>query len=90
MIVIRPVEEDGNDVGDDWEVGKQLSQQASQAALEADELALLGLNPVKGLLLYGPVSKTLYGLKSSRCVAKVHIVPNFALNNPLPAWMWVS
>ena len=54
--VIRPVEEDGNDIEDDWEVGKQLSQQASQASLEADELALLGLNPVKGLLLYGPVS----------------------------------
>ncbi len=55
--VIRPVEEDGNAIeSDDWGVGKQLSQQASQAALEADELALLGLTPVKGLLLYGPVS----------------------------------
>lgn len=53
--VIRPVEEDGNEIDDDFEVGKELTQQASQAALEADELALLGLSPVKGLLLYGPV-----------------------------------
>ena len=30
------------------------SRQLSLAALEAEELALLGLNPVKGLLLYGP------------------------------------
>ena len=30
------------------------SRQLSLAALEAKELALLGLNPVKGLLLYGP------------------------------------
>jgi len=53
--VIRPVDEDGNNADDDWEVGKQLSYQATQAALEAEELALLGLSPVKGLLLYGPV-----------------------------------
>ncbi|KAL7468258.1 hypothetical protein ACHAXS_008485, partial [Conticribra weissflogii] len=32
------------------------SKQLSMAALEAEELALLGLTPVRGLLLYGPVS----------------------------------
>lgn len=54
--VIRPVDEDGNNkVDDEWDVGRQLSNQASQVALEAEELALLGLTPVKGLLLYGPV-----------------------------------
>ena len=30
------------------------SRQLSMAALEAEELALLGLSPVRGLLLYGP------------------------------------
>ena len=30
------------------------SQQLSRVALEAEELALLGLTPVRGLLLYGP------------------------------------
>mmetsp|Transcript_29018 Transcript_29018/g.33343 ORF Transcript_29018/g.33343 Transcript_29018/m.33343 type:complete len:725 (+) Transcript_29018:186-2360(+) len=54
--VIRPVEEDGDDVDYTFlgESGKESSQATSQAALEADELALLGLTPVKGLLLYGP------------------------------------
>lgn len=32
------------------------SKQLSMAAMEAEELALLGLTPVRGLLLYGPVS----------------------------------
>ena len=31
-----------------------ISRQLSMAALEAEELALLGLSPVRGLLLYGP------------------------------------
>ncbi len=57
--VIRPVDEDGNKVDDEWDVGRQLSNQASQVALEAEELALLGLTPVKGLLLYGPVRTVL-------------------------------
>ena len=52
--VIRPVEEDGNDVDKELGVGKELSQAASQVTLEAEELALLALRPVKGLLLYGP------------------------------------
>jgi hypothetical protein len=65
--VIRPVEEDsetnndgngnnndGNDGNDDDDVIGMTDGQLSQAALEADELALLGLTPVRGLLLYGP------------------------------------
>ena len=52
--MIRPVEEDGNDVDEELGVGKELSQAASQVTLEAEELALLALRPVKGLLLYGP------------------------------------
>jgi len=57
--VIRPVEEDsadtndGNDYNNDDVIG-MTDGQLSQAALEADELALLGLTPVRGLLLYGP------------------------------------
>lgn len=50
--VIRPVDEESGEVISDL-VGKT-DGELMQAALEADELSLLGLTPVKGLLLYGP------------------------------------
>jgi len=48
--VLRPADEDDN-VGDE---GDSTSAQLSLASIEAEELALLGLTPVRGLLLYGP------------------------------------
>ena len=59
--VIRPVDEDSgsfieeqmkNNIEDS--LVAKTSGELSQAALEADELALLGLTPVRGMLLYGP------------------------------------
>lgn len=50
--VIRPVDEDSGEVITDL-VGKT-DGELMQAAMEADELSLLGLTPVRGLLLYGP------------------------------------
>ena len=47
--VLRPAQEDAGKNGED------LTQTAmSMAAMEAEELAVLGLTPVRGLLLYGP------------------------------------
>lgn len=47
--VIRPVDEDANkDSSDDTTTA------LTMAAMEAEELAVLGLTPVRGLLLYGP------------------------------------
>mmetsp|Transcript_15631 Transcript_15631/g.23797 ORF Transcript_15631/g.23797 Transcript_15631/m.23797 type:complete len:426 (+) Transcript_15631:2-1279(+) len=50
--VIRPAEDD-EFVAGGTETSKGPSQ-LSQAAMEAEELAILGLTPVRGLLLYGP------------------------------------
>ena len=50
--VIRPASEDDNNVEED-----ETSSALAVAALEAEELAVLGLTPVKGLLLYGPPGK---------------------------------
>jgi vesicle-fusing ATPase len=47
--VIRPAEDQSQ--GDD---GDKTTNELSTAALEAEELSLLGLSPVRGLLLYGP------------------------------------
>ncbi|KAL7434255.1 hypothetical protein ACHAXM_003966 [Skeletonema potamos] len=64
--VIRPAEVDGNGnllsykeakeqtKGDELGYLDNTSKQLSLAALEAEELSLLGLTPVRGLLLYGP------------------------------------
>jgi vesicle-fusing ATPase len=65
--VIRPVEEDSASTSTIASAGADSSEsddgsslvemtdgELNQAALEADELALLGLTPVRGLLLYGP------------------------------------
>jgi vesicle-fusing ATPase len=46
--VIRPAQEDDNAVAD------ETTTALSIAAMEAEELAILGLTPVRGLLLYGP------------------------------------
>ena len=46
--VIRPAQEDDNAVEDDTTTALSI------AAMEAEELAILGLTPVRGLLLYGP------------------------------------
>jgi vesicle-fusing ATPase len=46
--VIRPAQEDANAVKD------ETTTALSIAAMEAEELAILGLTPVRGLLLYGP------------------------------------
>ena len=48
--VIRPAQEGSND-GEDAD---QTTTALSMAAIEAEELAVLGLTPVRGLLLYGP------------------------------------
>ena len=50
--VIRPVDEDSGEVSSD--LIRKTDGELLQAALEADELSLLGLTPVKGVLLYGP------------------------------------
>jgi vesicle-fusing ATPase len=56
--VIRPVDEDSvltpSSSGADGSLESRTEGELTQAALEADELALLGLTPVRGLLLYGP------------------------------------
>lgn len=48
--VIRPADQDTNNNVDIDETTRALAS----AAMEAEELALLGLTPVRGLLLYGP------------------------------------
>ena len=47
--VIRPAQEDDNTVEKD-----ETTTALTVAAMEAEELAVLGLTPVRGLLLYGP------------------------------------
>jgi len=48
--VLRPADEDDS-VGDE---GDSTNADLSMASMEAEELAALGLSPVRGLLLYGP------------------------------------
>jgi vesicle-fusing ATPase len=52
--VIRPVEEDSGSFAEEGSLEDMTEGELSQASLEADELAILGLTPVRGLLLYGP------------------------------------
>eukprot|EP00557_Chaetoceros_sp_GSL56_P010302 CAMPEP_0176477680 /NCGR_PEP_ID=MMETSP0200_2-20121128/764_1 /TAXON_ID=947934 /ORGANISM="Chaetoceros sp., Strain GSL56" /LENGTH=333 /DNA_ID=CAMNT_0017873531 /DNA_START=530 /DNA_END=1528 /DNA_ORIENTATION=- len=57
--VIRPVDEDSDlapmsSSGSDDSLESRTEGELTEVALEADELALLGLTPVRGLLLYGP------------------------------------
>mmetsp|Transcript_29004 Transcript_29004/g.70045 ORF Transcript_29004/g.70045 Transcript_29004/m.70045 type:complete len:747 (+) Transcript_29004:111-2351(+) len=47
--VIRPADEDSNK-----ETSDDTTTALTMAAMEAEELAVLGLTPVRGLLLYGP------------------------------------
>jgi hypothetical protein len=47
--VLRPAQED-----DGVAEADQLTSSLKAAAMEAEELAVLGLTPVRGLLLYGP------------------------------------
>ena len=47
--VIRPAQEDSNKQSND-----ATTTALTMAAMEAEELAVLGLTPVRGLLLYGP------------------------------------
>jgi vesicle-fusing ATPase len=62
--VLRPVQEDDNAVED------VTTTALAAAALEAEELAVLGLTPVRGLLLYGPpgTGKTLLARQISRAL----------------------
>ena len=52
--VIRPVQEDSGSFVEEGSLVEMTDGELSQATLEADELAILGLTPVRGLLLYGP------------------------------------
>jgi vesicle-fusing ATPase len=53
--VIKPAEEASQGDGDSASSGgDETTTELSTAALEAEELSLLGLSPVRGLLLYGP------------------------------------
>jgi vesicle-fusing ATPase len=63
--VLRPVQEDDNAVKQD-----ETATALAAAALEAEELGVLGLTPVRGLLLYGPpgTGKTLLARQISRAL----------------------
>lgn len=50
--VLRPAQEDDGVADED-----DLTTSLKKAAMEAEELAVLGLTPVRGLLLYGPPGK---------------------------------
>ena len=57
--IIRPADEETNDTNENTNSNQNASgdmtqAQLSMAAIEAEELELLGLAPVRGLLLYGP------------------------------------
>jgi vesicle-fusing ATPase len=52
--VIRPMEEDSGSFVEEGSLMEMTDGELSQASLEADELEILGLTPVRGLLLYGP------------------------------------
>lgn len=61
--VIRPADEDDNGADKD-----ETATALAQTAMESEELAALGLTPVRGLLLYGPpgTGKTLLARQISR------------------------
>lgn len=63
--IIRPASEDDNGVKDD-----EISTSLAAAAMESEELAALGLTPVRGLLLYGPpgTGKTLLARQISKAL----------------------
>jgi vesicle-fusing ATPase len=63
--VLRPAQEDGKIVERD-----EMTTALSTAAMEAQELAVLGLTPVRGLLLYGPpgTGKTLLARQIARAL----------------------
>jgi len=68
--VIRPAEEGaiGGGQNSKTTTGDSTTTELALAAMEAEELALLGLTPVRGLLLYGPpgTGKTLLAREISR------------------------
>jgi vesicle-fusing ATPase len=63
--VIRPAQEDDGSIEKD-----EMTTALTTATLEAQELAVLGLTPVRGLLLYGPpgTGKTLLARNLSRAL----------------------
>ena len=63
--VIRPAQEDDGSIEKD-----EMTTALTTATLEAQELAVLGLTPVRGLLLYGPpgTGKTLLARQISRAL----------------------
>eukprot|EP00957_Ditylum_brightwellii_P166703 12690296-Ditylum_brightwellii.AAC.1 len=67
--IIRPEEEveEEEGGGEDNYGGDVTARELSLASMEAEELALLGLSPVWGLLMYGPpgCSKTALARKTS-------------------------
>jgi vesicle-fusing ATPase len=69
--VLRPVQEDDNNNAAAAAAFKDETASAlSMAAMEAEELAILGLTPVRGLLLYGPpgTGKTLLARQIARAL----------------------
>ena len=64
--VIRPAQDDN----EEREGQDEVSQQLSTASLEAEELKVLGLTPVRGLLMYGPpgCGKTVLAREISRAL----------------------
>lgn len=68
--VIRPADEDSNKQTND-----DTTTALTMAAMEAEELAVLGLTPVRGLLLYGPpgTGKTLLARQVSAIIESLFL-----------------